>query len=67
MSITGKTPITDAERTRRAAAVHSARASFALEGFTPSAEDLHEEQLFIEGAVDLAEFIAIRRERAHAR
>jgi hypothetical protein len=65
MSITRHPLITDVERTRREEAVKYARASFALEGFKPSTEDLIEEQRFIEGAIDLAEFIAIRRERAH--
>jgi hypothetical protein len=65
MTLTRSPLITDAERSRREEAVKYARASFALEGFTPSAEDLREEQRFIEGTIDLAEFIAIRRERAH--
>lgn len=65
MILTHHPLITDAERTRREEAVKYVRASFALEGFKPSAEDLIEEQRFIEGAIDLAEFIAIRRERSH--
>jgi len=65
MSITGKTLITDAERARRAAAVHSARASFALEGFKPSAADLLHEQRFIDGEIDLAEYVNARVELAN--
>lgn len=67
MSINGKTPITDAERKRRKEAVHSARASFALSGFTPSTDDLRHEKSFIDGEIDLSEFVTMRLECAHAR
>ncbi|KTB69953.1 MULTISPECIES: antitoxin VbhA family protein [Pseudomonas] len=49
--------ISEVERIRRQDAVNYARASFALEGFTPSADDKRHEQRFIEGDIGLAEFV----------
>ena len=45
------------ERRRREEAVNFARASIGLEGFKPSEEDEARAQLFIDGKIELTEFI----------
>src|SRR5690606_1577917 len=50
----------DAERDRRVAAVNYARASVGLEGFSLSAADEEHAQRFIDGDIDLEEFVQPR-------
>jgi len=52
--------ISDAERDRRVAAVSYARASVGLEGFLLSAADDAHAQRFIDGQIDLNEFVRPR-------
>ncbi|WP_338880032.1 antitoxin VbhA family protein [Achromobacter veterisilvae] len=52
--------ISDAERDRRVAAVSYARASVGLEGFLLSAADEAHAQRFIDGQIDLNEFVRPR-------
>ena len=52
--------ISDAERDRRVAAVNYARASVGLEGFSLSAADEEHAQRFIDGDIDLEEFVQPR-------
>jgi len=59
-----KSPISDAERQRRKDAVVYARASVGLEGFTLSASDAAHAERFINGEIDLAEFVRTHIERA---
>ncbi|WP_109582570.1 antitoxin VbhA family protein [Cupriavidus plantarum] len=49
-----------AERDRRVAAVSYARASVGLEGFSLSAADEEHAQRFIDGDIDLEEFVQPR-------
>lgn len=49
--------ISGAERDRRVAAVNYARASVGLEGFSLSAADEEHAQRFIDGDIDLEEFV----------
>lgn len=51
-----KTPITEAERRRRQAAVDYARASVGLEGFKLSDADLAHARRFVDGEINLEEF-----------
>ncbi|OZI68009.1 antitoxin VbhA family protein [Bordetella genomosp. 1] len=53
-------PIPGAERDRLAAAVNYARASVGLEGFSLSAADEEHAQRFINGRIDLEEFVQPR-------
>jgi len=48
-----------AERVRREEAVAFARASVGLEGFTPSAQAALRARQFIDGEIDLAEFVRV--------
>jgi hypothetical protein len=52
--------ISGAERDRRVAAVNYARASVGLEGFSLSAADEEHAQRFIDGDIDLEEFVQPR-------
>jgi hypothetical protein len=52
--------ISGAERNRRVAAVNYARASVGLEGFSLSAADEEHSQRFINGDIDLEEFVQPR-------
>ncbi len=52
--------ISGTERDRRVAAVNYARASVALEGFSLSAADEEHAQRFIDGSIDLEEFVQPR-------
>lgn len=52
--------ISGAERDRRIAAVNYARASVGLEGFSLSATDEEHAQQFIDGSIDLEEFVQPR-------
>ena len=52
--------ISGAERDRRVAAVNYARASVGLEGFSLSAPDEEHAQRFIDGDIDLEEFVQPR-------
>ena len=47
------------ERRQRAEAVNFARASVGLEGFTLSQEDEEQAQRFINGEIELAEFVEL--------
>lgn len=51
------TPITDAERRKRQEAVNFARASAGLEGFIPSEQFEALAQRFINGEIELSEFV----------
>jgi Antitoxin VbhA len=66
----GDLPATDiisaAERKRRQEAVTFARASVGLEGFKPSMQDEAHAQRFIEGEIDLAEFVKVKANVAPA-
>lgn len=53
--------ITEAERQRRQKACDYARASVGLEGFTLSDDDLSHMRRFVDGEIDLAEFVEPRR------
>lgn len=53
--------ISGAERNRRVAAVNYARASVGFEGFSLSAADEENAQRFIDGDIDLEEFVQPRR------
>lgn len=53
-------PISDAERARRQEAVNYARASMGLSGFKLSEEAERHSQRFIDGEIDLAEFVKVR-------
>lgn len=53
-----KYPISDEERQRRKEAADYARASVGLSGFVLSAEDEAHAERFINGEIDLAEFVA---------
>jgi hypothetical protein len=59
-----KSPISEAERQRRKEAVVYARASVGLEGFVLSAADEAHAERFINGEIDLAEFVRTHTERA---
>lgn len=48
---------TCSERRRRSEAVNFARASIGLEGFKPSEEEEARAQRFIDGEIDLDEFV----------
>ena len=52
--------ISGAERDRRVAAVDYARTSVGLEGFSLSAADEENAQRFIDGKIDLEEFVQPR-------
>lgn len=52
--------ISSAERARRVAAVKYARASVGLEGFSLNAADEEHAQRFIDGDIDLEEFVQPR-------
>lgn len=52
--------IPGAERDRRVAAVNYARASVGLEGFSLSAADEEHAQRFIDGDIELEEFVQSR-------
>lgn len=52
--------ISDAERDRRVTAVNYARASVGLEGFALSAADEEHAQRFINGDIELEEFVQPR-------
>lgn len=52
--------ISGAERARRVAAVKYARASVGLEGFSLNAADEEHAQRFIDGDIDLEEFVQPR-------
>lgn len=52
--------ISGAERDRRITAVNYARASVGLEGFPLSAADEEHAQRFIDGSIDLEEFVQPR-------
>lgn len=65
MTTTPKSPISEDERKRREDAVNSARASVRLEGFILSAADEAHGQRFINGEIDLAEFVKPRKMTAH--
>jgi len=54
------------ERKRREEAVRYARASVGLEGFIPDQIDEIHAQRFINGEIDLAEFVKVRDDFAHA-
>lgn len=58
MTITPKSLISEDERKRREDAVNSARASVRLEGFILSAADEAHGQRFINGEIDLEEFLS---------
>ncbi|KGF62084.1 antitoxin VbhA family protein [Pseudomonas lutea] len=58
-----KSPISDEERQRRMEAHAYARASVGLEGFVLSAEDEAHAERFINGEIDLAEFVRPRAEQ----
>ena len=53
-------PITEDERKRRKAAVDYARASVGLEGFKLSSDDEKHAERFINGEIDLSDFVKIR-------
>lgn len=55
-----KSPISDEERQRRKEAADYARASVGLSGFVLSAEEEAHAERFINGEIDLAEFVAHR-------
>ncbi|WP_318628869.1 antitoxin VbhA family protein [Proteus mirabilis] len=55
--------ITDEERRRRQEACDYARASVGLEGFTLSDDDLAHMRRFVDGEIDLAEFVRPLNER----
>lgn len=57
MITTSRPPISEDNRKRREAAVNSARASVRLEGFIPSAADEEHGRRFINGDINLAEFL----------
>ncbi|KTC22074.1 antitoxin VbhA family protein [Pseudomonas viridiflava] len=57
-----KSPISDEERQRRKEAADYARASVGLSGFVLSAEDEAHAERFINGEIDLAEFVRPRAE-----
>lgn len=65
MTLTHKPLITDAERQRRKEAVNYAQASIGLEGFKLSAADELHAARFINGEIDLAEFVKPRKKPAH--
>lgn len=56
-NVSDVTPITDAERRKRLEAVNFARASAGLEGFSPSEQFEALAQRFINGEIELSEFI----------
>ena len=56
-----KPAISADERARRQKAVNSARASIGLEGFKVSAEEERHSQRFIDGEIDLAEYVKVQR------
>lgn len=55
------------ERARRQEAVDYARASIGLEGFTLSQADEDHARRFINGEIDLAEYVAVRHDAAAGR
>lgn len=57
-----KSPISDEERQRRKEAADYARASVGLSGFVLSAEGEAHAERFINGEIDLAEFVRPRAE-----
>ncbi|MFP3852340.1 antitoxin VbhA family protein [Pseudomonas sp. W5-01] len=57
-----KFPISDEERQRRKEAADYARASVGLSGFVLSAENEAHAERFINGEIDLAEFVRPRAE-----
>ncbi|MCY1207124.1 hypothetical protein D9M72_187120 [compost metagenome] len=59
--------ISEAERDRRVAAVNYARASVGLEGFSLRAADEEHAQRFINGEIDLTDFVQPRSDLAHLR
>lgn len=59
-----KFPISDEERQRRKKAADYARASVGLSGFVLSAEDEAHAERFINGEIDLAEFVTPRPSRS---
>lgn len=59
--------ISGAERDRRVAAVNYARASAGLEGFSLSAADEEHAQRFINGEIDLTEFVQPRSALEHSK
>jgi hypothetical protein len=56
--------LSSSERRRREEAVNFARASIGLEGFKPSLEDEALAQRFIDGEIDLAEFVQVLAPKA---
>lgn len=59
--------ISDAERKRREQAVNYGRSSVGLEGFKLSKADERHAQRFINGEIELAEFVKVRNEPAQER
>jgi hypothetical protein len=55
-------PITEDERKRRKAAVDYARASVGLEGFKLSSDDEKHAKRYVNGEIELAEFVKVRRD-----
>lgn len=63
-----RTPtISAAERKRREEAVNYSRASVGLEGFKLSKTDEKQAQRFINGEIELAEFVKVRNDSAQER
>lgn len=62
---THKPPIDEAERKRREEAVKYAQASVGLEGFTLSQADEEHARRFIDGEIELSEFVKLRSESGH--
>ncbi|WP_246542150.1 antitoxin VbhA family protein [Collimonas antrihumi] len=54
-----KCSVSAAERQRREDAVNFARASVGLEGFKPSTKEEAHAQLFINGEIELVEFVKV--------
>ena len=59
--------ISDAERDRRVSAVNGASASVRLERFLLSAADEEHARHFINGEIDLSEFVTPRSALAHSK
>lgn len=59
--------ISDSERRRRESAVNFARSSVGLEGFQPSKEAEAHARRFINGEIELAEFIQVKADAEPAR
>lgn len=59
--------ISEEERRRRQEAVNYATASVRLEGFVMSEEEERHAERFINGEIDLAEFVTVRRDTLPSR